>query len=190
MGARTILVLVAILPLTFACTPQVQANRINVEAESEEYTAAADEYREIWAEDGARIVEVLERLTAMRLESEPILTIVYEGVSFSGYRDIPMRMRASYPYDTKRGTLVHELSHRLISDVVAKKYEDHPVIFLFLYDVWVELWGRDFADSQVAVESQRRDLYDYEAAWKTALALSAEERAIQWAEFRRKRQQH
>lgn len=100
-----------------------------------------------------------------------------------------MRMRASYPYDTKRGTLVHELSHRLISELVPKKFEDHPVIFLFLYDAWVELWGRDFADSQVAVESRRRGIYDYEAAWKTALELSAEERSIRWAEFRRKREQ-
>ena len=46
----------------------------------------------------------------------PIRAIVYEGISNSGYKRIPMRMRASYPPDTKRATLVHELAHRLISN--------------------------------------------------------------------------
>ena len=187
MLTRLIAALMVTLPL--ACAHQVQAKRLTVEAESEEFTAAAVEYREIWTEDGARIVEILEQLTELRLESGPITVIVYEGVSFSGFRDIPMRMRASYPYDTKRGTLVHEISHRLISELVPKKFEDHPLIFLFLYDAWVELWGREFADSQVAIESRRRGLFDYEGAWKTALELSAEERSIRWAEFRRKREQ-
>lgn len=152
--------------------------------ESPGFSAATEEYRDIWAHEGERISAALEEATGLRLESGPIRTIVFEGVSNSGYRDIPMRMRASYPLDTKRATLVHELSHRLISDFFPRDFEEHPVIFLFLYDVWVELWGKDFADAQVAVEGERRGRYDYEGAWKEALALSAEERAARWSRIR------
>jgi hypothetical protein len=94
-----------------------------------------------------------------------------------------MQLRASYPRATKQATLVHELAHRLISELVPKSFETHPVIFLFVYDVWVELWGQPFADEQVVVESGRRGLYDYETAWKDALALTPEERAARFEQF-------
>ena len=160
------------------------ATEIRFTAEAPEFEAAAEEYRRIWKEEGARIAEVLHRLTGLRLEPGPIQTIVFEGVSNSGYRNIPMRMRASYPADTKRATLVHELSHRLISDLVSKDFEEHPIIFLFVYDAWVELWGQEFADAQVVVESRREGLYDYAGAWKDALALGKTGRAEAWAKFR------
>ena len=117
------------------------------------------------------------------MEAGPIRTIVYGGISNSGYKRQPMRMRASYPPDTKRATLVHELAHRLISDLVSRDFEEHPIIFLFVYDVWVKLWGREFADEQVAVESKRRGNYDYESAWRDALALGREGRTERWKQF-------
>ena len=89
------------------------------------------------------------------METGPIKAIVFEGISNSGYKWKPMRMRASYPPDTKRATLVHELAHRLIADLSSWNLEEHPIIFLFVYDVWVKLWGQEFADEQVAVESER-----------------------------------
>ncbi len=88
-----------------------------------------------------------------------------------------MRLRSSYPFDTKRATLIHELGHRLQSRFFGREEEDHPVLFLYLFDVWDELYGAEFADAQVAVESRRRGLFDYETAWSTALALTPEERA-------------
>ncbi|MGH7576755.1 MAG: hypothetical protein ACREM1_16730 [Longimicrobiales bacterium] len=94
-----------------------------------------------------------------------------------------MRMRASYPEATKRATLVHELAHRLISELVPKDFDDHPVIFLFIYDVWVELWGKPFADEQIVVESRRRGIYDYETAWRNTLELTAQERAARFEQF-------
>jgi len=59
--------------------------------------------------------------------------------------------------------------------------EGHPITFLFLYDVWVDLWGREFADAQVKVERARRGVY--EAAWQGVLALSAKERSQRWSKF-------
>ena len=66
-----------------------------------------------------------------------------------------MLLRASYPTETKRGTLVHELAHRLAADVPFKG-DHHELIFLFVYDVWVDLWGQPFADDQVRIESLRK----------------------------------
>lgn len=157
--------------------------RIDFEPESPRFTTATDEYREIWRTEGERISAALEQATGLEMERGPIRAIVFEGVSNSGYRHIPMRMRASYPADTKRATLVHELAHRLISDYVSKDGEDHPIIFLFVYDVWVQLWGQEFADAQVAVESRRTGRYDYAGAWRAALALGAEGRKRRWTEF-------
>jgi hypothetical protein len=51
----------------------------------------------------------------------------------------------------------------------------------FLYDVWTSLWGKEFADRQVAIESDRRGLYDYETAWKWALSLDKDQRASRFA---------
>ena len=86
-----------------------------------------------------------------------------------------MLLRASYPAATKRATLVHELAHRLANDVRVP-FDHHEAIFLFVYDVWVDLWGQAFADEQVTVESRRTGV-DYAGMWKKALALSAAERA-------------
>ncbi len=89
-----------------------------------------------------------------------------------------MRMRASYPPDTKKATLVHELGHRLQSGFFRRDEEEHGPLFLWLYDVWVQLYGREFADAQVEVEKRRRG--PYPKAWDDALALTAAERASQW----------
>ena len=165
-----------------------QYPHIDFEPESSRFSAAAKEYQEIWDTEGARITAALAEATGLEVESGPIRATVYDGISNSGYKErIPMRMRASYPPDTKRATLVHELAHRLISDYVGKNEDDHPVIFLFVYDVWVKLWGQEFADAQVAVEGKRTGHYDYAGAWRDALALGYDGRARRWQQFLTKR---
>jgi hypothetical protein len=156
---------------------------IDFQPESGRFSAATEEYLAIWGTEGARISAALEAATGLEMESGPIEAIVFEGISNSGYKWKPMRLRASYPPDTKRATLVHELAHRLIADLSSWDLEEHPIIFLFVYDVWVKLWGEEFADAQVAVESERRGHYDYESAWRDALALGPEGRARRWAQF-------
>src|SRR5215510_3772610 len=146
-------------------------------ASADGFRAATDEYRAIWAKEGPRIVAEMERISGLRFEAGPVPVTVYEGTSFSGQRGgPPMVLRASYPEPTKRGTLVHELGHRLAADVPFKG-EHHELIFLFVYDVWVDLWGQAFADEQVKVEGLRKGIVDYESIWKRTLALPAPERA-------------
>ena len=152
--------------------------QVNFTASADQFRGATEEYRNIWAKEGPRIVAAMERATGLRFEDGPIVVSVYEGTSWSGERGgRPMLLRASYPEPTKRGTLVHELGHRLAADVPFKG-DHHELIFLFVYDVWVELWGQPFAEDQVAVEAKRTNQFtDYAGNWKKALAMSATDRA-------------
>jgi len=106
--------------------------------------------------------------------------MVLEVASSSGYKEKPMQLRASYPLDTKKATLIHELGHRLKADLFHQNEDDHKYLVLWIYDVWTVLYGRDFADAQVAVEKQRGRMYP--AAWDFALSLTAEQRVAKWKE--------
>jgi hypothetical protein len=175
-------VLLALSTLGLAQAPATSLN-VNFTASAETFHSATEEYRDIWAKEGTRIVAAMERATGLRFERGPIEVSVYEGTSYSGERGgRPMLLRASYPIETKRGTLVHELAHRLAADVPFKG-DHHELIFLFVYDVWVELWGQRFADEQVSIESLRKGIVDYESIWKKILALPAAERAQRMREF-------
>lgn len=61
-----------------------------------------------------------------------------------------------------------------------KKYKEdkgllsHKVLNLILYDVWESLYGKEFADSEVGVESKRTDIY--KQAWDWALSINSSER--------------
>jgi hypothetical protein len=157
--------------------------QLNFTASADSFRAATEEYRAIWAKEGSRIVASMERISGLRFEKGPVDVSVYEGVSYSGAPGgPPMVLRASYPEPTKRGTLVHELAHRLANDVKVP-VDHHELIFLFVYDAWVDLWGQAFADDQVAIESKRTGIVDYAAIWKKTLALPAPERADRLKEF-------
>jgi len=158
--------------------PQAKALRIVFQPESDQFSAAAHEYEEIWAREGQRITAAMESASALRFEDRDVNALVLEVASSSGYKDEPMRLRASYPVETKKATLIHELGHRLQSDLFHQGEDDHKYLFLWIYDVWVTLYGREFADAQVAVEKQRGRMYP--AAWGFALSLTAEQRAATW----------
>jgi len=177
-------VLVAILILPFDALSRQRMLSLEFTPQTPQFAAAAEEYRQIWAAEGPRIVAAMEKATNLRFSPAPVRVVVYEGTSFSGDERRPMQLRASYPSNTKKATLVHELAHRLIGTLaLPENFEEHPTIFLFVYDVWTTLWGTEFADAEVIVESGRRGLYDYEGAWKAALAMSASERAAKFSEF-------
>ena len=151
--------------------------------QSDSFADAARAYERLWAADGDRIVRAMEGASGLafvypRFADTAITAIVFEGVSNSGYREDPMHLRASYPPDTKKATLVHELGHRLQAGLFRRDEEEHGPLFLWLYDVWVKLYGQQFADAQVAVEKERRG--PYPKAWDDALGLTASERAARW----------
>lgn len=145
--------------------------------ESPRFERAADAYRALWAAEGARMIAALEAETGLEFPAAPIPVIVYEGPSWAGLGGRPMRLRASYSDDEKKAALVHELGHRLIIGMPRDPaIDEHRTLFLFLHDAWSALYGADFADRMVRVERRRRGLYDYDAAWTWALAMTREER--------------
>lgn len=152
-------------------------------AANDSFAAATEEYRRLWASEGQVMIGAMERITGLSFASPPyadtaITAVVFEGVSNSGFREQPMKLRASYPPDTKKATLLHELGHRLQVGIAGPTDDEHAVLFLWLYDVWVALYGQQFADAQVLVERARRG--PYPAAWDSALSLKAAERRTKW----------
>jgi hypothetical protein len=157
--------------------------RISFVPQSDSFAAAARDYSQLWAAEGDRIVREMENVSGLTFvypafADTAITANVFEGVSNSGYRESPMRLRASYPADTKKATLIHELGHRLQAGLFRRDEEEHGPLFLWIYDVWVKLYGQQFADAQVAVERARGG--PYPKAWDEALALSANDRAARW----------
>lgn len=153
-------------------------------ASSNEFAPAVSEYEEIWKADGARIVAAMEKISGLSFVYEQfadtsITATVIERPSNSGFRDVSgMEMRASYSPDTKRATLIHELGHRLMAGLYRRDEEEHGALFLWVYDVWIDLYGQRFADEQVVVERRRGG--PYPQAWDQALALTADGRAQRW----------
>lgn len=174
----------AILILPFDALSRQRTLSLEFTPQTPQFATAAEEYRQIWAAEGPRIIAAMEKATNLQFPRAPVRVVVYEGTSFSGDERRPMQLRASYPSNTKKATLVHELGHRLVGRLaLPPNFDEHPTIFLFVYDVWTTIWGKEFADSEVIVESGRRGLYDYEGAWKAALGMTASERAAKFAEF-------
>lgn len=163
-------------------TAQESALKMSFTPESEKYTEATKQYQEIWKAEGGKMIEAIESVTGLRFVETDISVIVFEGASSSGFGAIPMKLRASYPEEVKKATLIHELGHRLNGQLKErpKDIDEHRILFLYLYDVWAKLYGKDFADRMVEVEKKRKGLYDYEAAWNWALSLSEEQRAAKF----------
>ena len=178
------ILMILLLPPTYLHT-QAPSIKMTFTPESEKYVEATKQYEEIWKAEGKKMIEAMERVSGLNFSETDIRVIVFEGASNSGYRDTPMKLRASYPEDVKKATLVHELGHRLNSQLQnrPKDIDEHRILFLYLYDVWTELYGRSFADKMVEVEKGRKGLYDYEAAWKWTVSLSEEERAAKRKEI-------
>jgi hypothetical protein len=183
-----LLSVVILTTFTLVATPQPTAAPTRVELRfvpaSDDFAAAVREYGQIWTADGARVVAAIERISGLsfvydQFVDTSITATVLEKPSSSGFRDRSgMELRASYPSDTKRATLIHELGHRVMAGLYRRDEEEHGALFLWLYDVWVALYGKAFADEQVIVERRRGG--PYPKAWDEAMHLSATERAAQW----------
>ncbi len=141
------------------------------------FSAAADEYRGLWDAEGARLAAALETAAGMRFPDASVEIIVSDGPPMTGYDGRTMRLRAGYSPTYKRATLVHEMGHLLTLGLPrTAELDDHRLLYLFLYDVWTDLYGQDFADRMVKIERRITGLYDYDAAWTWALAMTREQR--------------
>jgi hypothetical protein len=148
-----------------------------------QFGPARDEYRRLWETDGARIAAAMESVTGLAFPPGRIDVIVSEGRPMTAYDGRTIRLRASYSPAYKKATLVHELGHRLALAFPSRGgLDDHRLLYLFLYDVWTDLYGQAFADRMVSIE--RRIGPAYESAWTWALAMTREQRQARLAALR------
>ncbi len=149
------------------------------------FEAATEDYRRIWREDGPMIVAAMEAATGRAFPSAPIEVLVREGAPMASFDGRTIRLRAGARPAYMKATLVHEIGHRLALTLPRPpELDDHRLLYLFLYDVWTDLYGRDFADRMVAIERRSRASYDYDAAWTWALSMTRAEREARLRDLR------
>lgn len=152
------------------------------------YEPATEEYRRIWQNDGPLIVAAMEAATGQSFPLSPIEVLVRDGAPMISFDGRIIRLRASTRPAYMKATLVHEIGHRLALTMPrSPEMDDHRLLYLFLYDVWTDLYGQDFADRMVAIERRIRAPYDYDAAWTWALAMTREERQARLRDLRQPR---
>ena len=139
------------------------------------FAEAADSYQRIWEEDRDRIVAAMESATGLAFPTAPVEAIVSETPPMTAYHGREMRLRASYAPTYKRATLVHEIGHLLTLTLPRDSgLDDHRLLYLFLYDVWTDLYGESWAERMMQLE--RRIGPHYAEAWDWALAMTREQR--------------
>jgi hypothetical protein len=177
------MILRAILAPALAMLLCAAAPPVSFTPVSPEYAEAAGEYRALWQAEGDRIVAAMEAATGMAFPPSPVDAIVSEGRPMASFDGRTIRLRASYSNAYKKATLAHEIGHRLTFILPRTAgVDDHRLLYLFLYDVWTDLYGREFADRMVSIE--RRIGPAYEAAWTWALAMTREGRQARLAALR------
>ncbi|HEU0099888.1 MAG TPA: hypothetical protein VFQ67_14080 [Allosphingosinicella sp.] len=150
---------------------------------SPEFAEAAGEYRRLWRAEGDRIVAAMEAATGLAFPAARVDAIVSEGRPMASFDGRTIRLRASYSPAYKKATLAHELGHRLAFTLPRRDgLDDHRLLYLFLYDVWTDLYGQAFADRMVSIERRIGPAYD--SAWTWALAMTREERQARLAALR------
>jgi hypothetical protein len=141
------------------------------------FSETADQYRQLWARDGDRIVAALERESGLVFPAHPIEIILHDARPITADRCLGIRLRGGRWGGYAKGTLVHELGHCLAAALPRDAgLDDHRLLYLFLYDAWVDLYGTAYADRMVAIERRIPGGYDYSAAWTWALSMTREER--------------
>src|SRR5262245_11942351 len=169
----------------FACLAAAAARAqpaVEFLAATAAHESAARAYREIWEQDGVRIVAALEARTCMRFSEAAVSALVGDAVSDSGGPEHSMSLRASYDLDVKRATLVHELAHRHLWQLTQRldDVDGHRTLYLILDRVWADVWGQEFSAARVRGEASWHATYDYAAAWDWASKLTVDQRGVLW----------
>lgn len=152
-----------------------------------EIQTAVEHYSKLWDEIGSTVLRAAKQVSGLGFQSKQLEAIVYDGVSQSH----PLKLQATTNHQRSRGDLVHELMHILLTDnnIHSDVIDDpnhtrraHKLLDLILFDVYVGVFGREFAREQVALE--RSQSPDYEQAWDWVLAMGPAERKTKFATYR------
>jgi hypothetical protein len=162
------------------------------EQDKPEFEKAAKEYAKIWSEERERITKVIEKISGLKFKEKIINAIIYDEISYS----VPLKLQADISAKHKMGTLTHELCHRLvvgnnIKIKAGKTYNSwtlaiHKHIDLILYDIWVELYGEDFAKKEIGYEISLwtgKGISPYKTAWDWALKMIKQQRRQEFQKY-------
>ena len=159
--------------------------KLVIYTDDNKYNMHCMEYKILWSIEGEKIQKAFKKMVTLPFKEKEISLLINSGVNFSNDSGKTEESIMNFRYNNrcKLGTILHELSHRIVMEYSlfekAKKVynlEDiHELIDLFLYDVIVELYGKEAADLRVEYESNFEDLI-YKNSWNKALSFSYEER--------------
>ena len=147
---------------------------------------AVEKYRSWWKKDASKIIKSIEGVSGLKFRETYINAVVFRA-RFSS-QSFPLSLRADVDDTLKVAILIHELCHRLvvgngvkllklgIKTEEGRILERHKVVDLILYDIWVDLYGKKFADKAVLAEANSQKTNVYKKAWKWALSMSMGER--------------
>jgi len=149
-----------------------------------ENALAAGRYASFWQQNDPAITASFYRHTGLRFKQRYItVKIRSDGRSKAGNEHQPMELSKTWNTPKEVGcTLIHELAHRLIIGNGIElpengphsynhyNYYAHRHIYLFLYDVYVDTIGHEYADREVARESSGNNAYS--KAWQWALSMN------------------
>jgi len=157
------------------------------ESNLRDYSQVIDEYKKLWQDEGEKIVKVIEKISNLKFQESEINAIVYYGSLPSRSRPLCLMIKDSK--ERRLSILIHELTHRIISGnskrerrKIITSLEVHKTLFLILYDIWIEVYGKDFAKSAVEWEKNIPQ-EEYKKAWEWALSFNKGGRARKFKEI-------
>ncbi len=90
--------------------------RVHPECDQPELVQAAAEYQRLWDTNRDRIVTQFRIITGLDFAEGLINAIVWDGGGFA----TPLRFRNHPDEEFRLGTIIHELSHRLLRGIRAR----------------------------------------------------------------------
>jgi len=149
------------------------------ESDIQDYTGAVDFFQNIWKKEGNKIISKWEEITNLKFYENEINVVVGNFRSQSH----PLSLRFDNEDEIKKATLVHELGHRILYKRVKgmgmkSSLVRHKFLNLVLYDVFIELYGKDFTekviewDATLGIENGQSL---YKEAWDWALQYKTKE---------------
>lgn len=150
------------------------------ESDLTDLTTAADEYALIWNQNREKIIASFLKYTPLKFQEKTINALIFDFKKPS--QSHPLLLKAVSSYDEKCADLIHELSHRLIYKrrilLDNEDFKDSTLLHfhmnLFLFDVWKEVFGPEFA--MLAKEREKNwSVPKYKTAWEQYEKLSKED---------------
>jgi hypothetical protein len=164
-----------------------------------ELILAAGRYSEFWQRKEKAILESFYKHTGLTFKQRRITVWIREdGRSKAGNTHRPMELSKNCIDEESIGcTLIHELAHRLaIGNGIDSEegnpfiesranYYVHRHIYLFLYDVFVDILGQEAALKEVARESAYPNSF-YTKAWQWCTSKNYQQRQLAFARLKKR----